>query len=248
MDLGRAETSHGRDRGGPEGAGCGTGGPGRGLPAQPARDGRRVLRGGFPGRGVVLLLTGFRGTQCHRPVHTDRTEGAADRGRLPLRRQGLRPPRGRGGTTVGTVQRGTHRSPRPPDPRKNDGGHSFLGRPGTFRGGGRAGVHPRALRPPPLGAVLLGDDRSAQGHRAQPRRHPPGAAQEPAPARGRTAGGPGVLVHHHRVDDVELPGQCPADPSLHRPVRRKPGPPVTHHHPQGSAFGRRPPPVTHHQA
>src|SRR5699024_1223878 len=44
----------------------------------------------------------------------------------------------------------------------------------------------------------------------------------------------------------ELPGQCPADPILHRPVRRKPGPPVTHHHPQGSAFGRRPPPVTHH--
>ena len=42
----------------------------------------------------------------------------------------------------------------------------------------------RALRPPALGAVLVGHDRAAQGDRAGPRRHPARAPQEAEPALG----------------------------------------------------------------
>ena len=48
-------------------------------------------------RGLVELLAGLRRAQRDRPLRADRAEGAARGRRLPLRRQGLRPPRDRRG-------------------------------------------------------------------------------------------------------------------------------------------------------
>ena len=74
-------------------------------------------------------------------------------------------------------------------------------RPRTIGAGLRAG----AVRPSALRALLVGHDRPAEADRARPRRHHArtrqgaGAALRPAPRR------PVLLVHHHRLDDVELP-------------------------------------------
>jgi hypothetical protein len=65
-----------------------------------------------------------------------------------------------------------------------------------------------ALRPPALHPVLLRHHRQAQVHRPRRRRHPApapegaGAAHRPGP---RATGS--VLLHHLRLDDVELAGQ-----------------------------------------
>ena len=89
------------------------------------------------------------------------------------------------------------------------------------RGRGRgARVRAGALRPPAVGALLLRHDRPAQGDRARPRRHPARAAQE-APAPGPAPGRPHVLVHHDRLDDVELPRRLPALRRRDRAVRRQ---------------------------
>ena len=48
-------------------------------------------------------------------------------------------------------------------------------------------------------------DRPAEGDRPRAGRDPARAPQEAAPAPRRARRRPGVLVHHHRLDDVELP-------------------------------------------
>ena len=69
---------------------------GRGLPAEHRRGARRLLRDRLARRGLVVLLARLRRPERGRPVRPDRA-GRAPRGRrLPLRRQGPRPPR-RGG-------------------------------------------------------------------------------------------------------------------------------------------------------
>ena len=70
-----------------------------------------------------------------------------------------------------------------------------------------ARVRAAPLRPPAVGALQLGHHRPAQGDRARAGRDPAGAPQEAGPAPGRPARRPRVLVHHHRLDDVELPGR-----------------------------------------
>ena len=68
-----------------------------------------------------------------------------------------------------------------------------------------------------------GHHRAAQGDRAGPGRHPARAPEEDAAALGPDARGPLLLVHHHRLDDVELPrGRSPRrqhDRPLRRPAR-----------------------------
>ena len=82
-----------------------------------------------------------------------------------------------------------------------------------------------AVRPPAVRALQLGHDRAAEGDRARPRRHHRRAPQDhraaPRPRRRR----PLLLVHHHRLDDVELPGVRPARRRDDRAVRRRPGVP-----------------------
>ena len=69
--------------------------PRRRLPAEHPRDDRRVPRARVDRRDLVELLARLRRARGRRPLRADRAEGAARGRRLPLRRQGLRPPRRR---------------------------------------------------------------------------------------------------------------------------------------------------------
>ena len=89
-----------------------------------------------------------------------------------------------------------------------------------------SGVRAGAVRPPAVGPVLLGHDRPAEGDRAVPGRHPARAPEDAAPARRRAGRRPPLLVHHDRLDDVELHRLGAAhrgdDPALRR-LARAPG-------------------------
>ena len=126
---------------------------------------------------------------------------------------------------------------RPVPRRGRDAGrHVAVG--GVHRRAGAARVRARAVRPPAVGALLLGHHRPAQGHRARPRRHRLRAPQGAAPADGARARRAVLLVHHHRLDDVELPHRRPARRRHDRPVRRQPRPP----RPRRAVAARRPAP------
>ena len=158
--------------------------PRGGVHAQRSGDPGRVPRLRLHRRDLVVLLARLRGAHRDRPIRPDRAEGAPGRGRLPLRRAQLRSAwRGRQPRS-GPADGGAHgRLPVP------GGG----GRPPRLAGGGRVGRAARArrparphvragpLRPPALGALLLGNHRSAQADRAQPRRDPARAAQDVRP-------------------------------------------------------------------
>ena len=90
------------------------------------------------------------------------------------------------------------------------------------RGAGRADLRARAVRPPAVGPLLQRHDRPAEGDRARAGRDPARAPQEAAPAPGRARRRPRVLVHHHGLDDVELPHVRPAHAGGDRALRRQP--------------------------
>ena len=136
--------------------------------------------------------------------------------RLPLRRQGPRPQRAdraRAGRDAVARAHGDARLPRR--------GRRRLGRgfPPTDEA---ARVRARAVRPPAVGPLLLGHDRPAEGDRALAGRDPARAPQEAEPARRRAGGRPRLLVHHDRLDDVELPRRRAAHGRLDRALRRQP--------------------------
>ena len=95
-----------------------------------------------------------------------------------------------------------------------------------------------AVRPPALGPLLVRDHRPAEGDRPGTRRDPARAAQIAQPPRRRAGGRPHLLVHHHGLDDVELPRRRPAHRRLDRPLRRQPGSP-RHGRALGPRGGRR---------
>ncbi len=154
----------------------------------------------------------FGARSVDRPLLADRAQGAAGHRRLPLRRQGLRPQRGGREHRPGDRRRARRRVRLPE-------GDGLAGR----RGASRARVRTAALRPPAVGPLFQRDDRPAQVDRAGAGRHPARAPQEDAPARRRPGGRPRLLVLHHRLDDVELPGGRAAHAGFDRPVRRQPG-------------------------
>ncbi len=80
-----------------------------------------------------------------------------------------------------------------------------------------------AVRSSAVGPVLVRDDRAAEGDRPGPGRDPARASQEAAPARRRPGRRPAVLVHDHRLDDVELPHLGAAHRGGDRALRRQPG-------------------------
>ena len=157
----------------------------------------------------------FGGARRARPARQLDAEGAVLRRRLPVRRQGLRPPR---------RDRADHRAgcpacehvihvpvPRPGDRRRSArraGTTSWTHPPVPGRG---VRVRAGAVRPSAVGPVLLRHHRAAQGDHAQPRRHPDRAAEAAdASHMDLRPGDRAVLLHHHRLDDVELPGQLAA--------------------------------------
>ena len=108
-------------------------------------------------------------------------------------------------------------------PRRSLGEESWDVADGERRG---AGVRARAVRPPAVGPLLLRHDRPAEGDRAEPGRDPARAPEDAAPARRRAGRRPPLLVHHDRLDDVELHRLRAADrgddPALRR-LARVPG-------------------------
>ena len=209
--MGRAARRDGGDPRGPRRPRGRARRPRRGVPAEHPGDDRGVPGHGVARRGVVLGRAGVRRAQRGRPLRPDRAEGAAGDRRLPLRRQGLRPPRGGRGDRRGDRRAGrAARLPR------------RLGLGGRLPRRRRARVRAGAVRPPALGALLVGHDRPAEGDRAGAGRDPARAPQDDAPAPRLPRRRPGVLVHHHRLDDVELPRRRAADRRRDRALRRQP--------------------------
>ncbi|CAA9521542.1 MAG: Acetoacetyl-CoA synthetase, partial [uncultured Solirubrobacteraceae bacterium] len=217
LDVGGAARAGRPDPGGAAGARRGGGRPRLRVPAEPARDRGRVPGHGVPRRGLVLGGARVRRPLGHRPLRPDRAEGPARRRRLPLRRPGLRP--------VGARRRdprGRRRQPRPP------------GLPGRHGLGGRlpgrraARVRRPSVRPSAVGPVLQRHDGAAEGDRPGPGRDPARAPQAAGPPRRRPPRRPRLLVHHHGLDDVELPRGGAAAGRVHRALRRQPGPPGPH--------------------
>ena len=128
----------------------------------------------------------------------------------------------------GDAEPGAHRRPPLPRPRPRPlrpGRRHHLGRAARRRRGRRAQLRARPLRPPALGPLLLRHDRPAEGDRPGPGRDPARAPEEAPPPRRRPPRRPPLLVHHDRLDDVELPRLRAADQGGDRPLRRQPRPP-----------------------
>ena len=110
-----------------------------------------------------------------------------------------------------------------PGRRRAAGRGDRVGRPGAEDGAPRARARVRggAVRAPALGGLLLRHHRPAEADHARPRRRrpraPQGALVPPGPAPRRRV----HLVHHDRLDDVELPGRRPAGRGDDRAVRRQ---------------------------
>ena len=184
--------------------------PGRGLPAEHPRDAVLMLATASLGAIFSLVRAGVRHPQRHRPVAADRAEGAGRRRRLPLRRQGR-------STAAPRSRRSAPRCP------------SVAHR--------RLAAVPRPDAPPPDGAITWADLRRRAGEpldvrarcrsttrsTSSTRPAPPGCRSRSCtataascsstsrcwPAPRPRAGRPVLLVHHHRLDDVELPGLRP---------------------------------------
>ena len=167
------------------------------------------LADGLAGRGLVVVLAGLRRAVGDRPLRADRAEGAARHGHLRLRRQDLR-----------QVRRWSSSCARSSAPST-----SCCCRTGSRRRTPRSTFERVPFDHPLWVLYTLGHHRPAQGDRPGPGRHPARAPQEDAPAPQRAGGRPRLLVHHHRLDDVELPGRRAADAGVDRPLRRQPRPP-----------------------
>ena len=180
----------------------------------------------------------FGAAQRGRPLRADRAQGALLRRRLPLQRARLRP----------------HRRRRPAARRDADG--RAHGRPALPRSRAR----PRracATRSPGPSCSPPGDPGEIEFEQV-PFDHPlwvlyssgttglpkaivqghggilARAAEEAQPAPRRAGGRSRLLVHDHRLDDVELPRRRAAHRGLDRPLRRQPRSPR-----HGRALGSR---------
>ena len=206
---------------------CRPGRPRRRLPAQRPRDRRRLHRHREPRRDVGDVRAGVRLAQRHRPLRPDRAEGPPHRRRLRVPRPLPGPDGGGREAPRGAADRRARRARalrRGRGPRR----HRVV-RAAQVRG--PAGVRAGAVRPPARRAVLVRDDRPAQGDRARAREPARRALQGARPAVGRRAGEAPAAVHDDRVDDVERArvGAHPARvdrPHRRRPHLARPQPPV----------------------
>ncbi len=167
----------------------------RGLPDELPRSGHRHAGDDESRRDLVELFSGFRRRRCHRPLRTDRTRHPVRHRRVSLQRQDRRRAGARRRVARPAAERARNRHDRDV---------------GRFSGEiSRPAARPRAVGVRPSGAhsLLLGDDRTPQGHRARRRWHVAAAPERAVAARRRAAGRPRVLLHDHWLDDVELVGE-----------------------------------------
>ncbi len=165
--------------------------PCRRLHAQHPGDADRLSRDRLHRGHLVELLPGLRRRERRRPLRPDRAQGALLRRRLPLQRQGFRPDRHRRRPAARDADPGAHGRRAVPLPRSGPLAPRTgdpLGRAPRHRGGPRAELRAGPGRSPALGALLVGDDRPAEGHRPGTRRDPPRAPQEAEPAPRRAGG------------------------------------------------------------
>ncbi len=174
---------------------------------------------------LVELLARLRCAQRDRPLRADRATRASRRRRLSLRREGLRPHRRREGAPGRAPERRAHgaaRLSRPAARRDRDPRRCCLGGRSSERRRSAAHVRAGRLRPPSLGALQLGNDGAAEGDRPRPRRRRPRVAEEDVSPRRPPGRRPALLVHDHRLDDVELRRQRAVHGRVDRPLRRQP--------------------------
>ena len=207
--VARGDPDHGRRRGRR---------PRRGLPAERARDDRRVPRGRERRRRMVGVRARHGTGRRPRPVPADRAGGDDRVHRLSLRRQGLRPRRD-AGRSAGRAADGPHGDravadrPRGAAGRRArdapDAARRALPRLGRLRrvGGCAARVHAGAVRASAVDRLFQRHDRDAEGDRPRPRRRRAGRHQGHAAAARRRAPRPLPLVLEQRLDHVELAGQ-----------------------------------------
>ena len=145
--------------------------PGRRLPAQRPRGAGRLPGHRQPRRGVVLVPTGVRRRAASSTGSGSSTRpcsswsAATATGPSPSTAPPRSTPSGRAALAAGGGR--TRRQP--------------VGGPG-WASSRRARLRPRALRPPALRALLLRDDRAAQGDRPRPRRHPRSSTSRRSPS------------------------------------------------------------------
>ena len=163
----------------------------------------------------------FGAAQRRRPLRADRAEGAARRRRLPLRRQGLRPPRDRRGPARGDADARAHRA----RCRTSAAARSRARSPGTSCSREREPLEfARVPFDHPLWVLYARGTTGlpkaiVHGHGGILLEHLKKMHLHLDAQRGR----PRLLVHDDRLDDVELPRRRAAhrrdDPAL----RRQPG-------------------------
>ena len=178
--------------------------------AEHARGHRRHARGRLARRDLVVLLAGFRRRGRARPLRPDRAGAVHRLRRLLVQRQAERRDRQGAGRAGAAAERpaGDHRRL---SRHRRAGGDRDAAR-GHARRGDRAlcaagpDVRAAAVLAPALHPVLVGHDRRPEMHRPLRRRHAAPAPQGTPAACRHPRRRPRLLLHHLRLDDVELAG------------------------------------------
>ena len=226
--MGPAVRAGGEGPGRPAASRSGRGGSRRRLSAEHPRD-RRCLPGGMqPGGDLDLVCPRVRRASGARSVQPGRADRAVRSRRISVRaprcqprrradRDPCRPAQLAKDRDGAVSRRFDHRAPGRSTP-----GHDGVGRPD---GRGRADrVRSGRARSPALRLVFLRHDRSPQADPARPRRGVARALQGDRPAQRHGRRRPVLLVHHHRLDDVELRRVGLARRRAAGAVRRRPEP------------------------
>ena len=193
--------------------------------AEHPRGRHRHARGHLDRGDLDQRLPRLRLARRPRPVPSAPADRADLHRRLPLQRQGLRPQR---------RAPADHRRPGLPGARhlpavrrrpgagrrRRELARAARPRAGVTR---RVQVSPRSVRDAALDSVLQRHHRTAESDHPQPRRHPPRAAEAAAPEHEPQPRRRAVLLHHHRLDDVELHGQLARARGEAAALRRQPG-------------------------
>ena len=220
--LGRARAAGRGDRRQPARDGRAAGRPGRVVHAEHPGNGRRVLRGHEPRRGLVELLA-RHGHRCGRgPVPADRAQGAVRGRRVPLWREVVRSARGPGRdrrrAAVARARGVPAVSGSGRAARGCAAGASLVER---RRARGEARVRAGAVRPSAVDRLLVRHDRRAESDRARPRRHRDRASEDAAAAQGDAAWRPVLLDVEHRLDRVDAARERTPRRLHDRDVRRQ---------------------------